>query len=48
MVANYPTVFMPTDIEHGEKLPKLFFDDFVLGLVMHDRNFQGRYILRHP
>lgn len=116
VVTNYPNVFIPTDVELGDKLPKpfgqyylelfntaqdeaggaavlteyawntgscdpcptpplrpdemkelgltqgygvvtrlharysnkLFPDDFVLGLTRHDRNFQGRYILRHP
>ena len=116
VVTNYPNVFIPTDLELGDKLPKpfgqyylelfntaqdeaggaavlteyawntghcdpcptpplrsdemkelgltqgygvvtrlharysskLFPDDFVLGLTRHDRNFQGRYILRHP
>jgi hypothetical protein len=116
VVVNYPNIFIPTDIELGDKLPKpfgqyylelfstaqdeaggaavlteyawntsscdpcptepltyqelkelglstgggvvtrlharysnkLFRDDFKLGLTRHDRNFQGRYILRHP
>ncbi len=33
---------------HARYSAKLFKDDFVLGLATHDRNFQGRYILRHP
>ncbi len=33
---------------HARYSNKLFRDDFVLGLTNHDRNFQGRYILRHP
>ncbi len=33
---------------HARYSNKLFKDDFVLGLTQHDRNFQGRYIMRHP
>jgi hypothetical protein len=33
---------------HARYSSKLFKDDLALGLTRHDRNFQGRYILRHP
>ncbi len=33
---------------HARYSNKLFKDDLKLGLTRHDRNFQGRYILRHP
>jgi len=33
---------------HARYSNKLFKDDLRLGLTAHKRNFQGRYILRHP